>query len=81
MARIQERLELLSGFGDLDLTVAASSGNVDRRVVVGVRLPATDSAAKRLLFWAVASGDKMAALTFLGSVGALDRTCLDRKGL
>jgi hypothetical protein len=36
MAHIQERLELLSRFTGLDLDVAESGGDVDRRIVVGV---------------------------------------------
>ena len=49
MARIQERLELLSGFSGLNPAVAESGSDVDRRVVIGMCLPATDPATKRLL--------------------------------
>jgi hypothetical protein len=65
MARIQERFELLPRLGGLDLAVAKSSGDIDRRIVVGVHLPAADPAAKRLLPWAIAPGDKVTAVTFL----------------
>src|SRR5262245_21788784 len=70
MARLQERLELLPCFSSLDLAVTASSGDIDRRVVVGVHPPATDPTAKRLLYWAIAPVDKMAALRLLRRVGA-----------
>ncbi len=65
MARLQERLELLSRLGGLDLAIAESRGDIDRRIVVGVHLPATDPTAKRLLLGAIAPVDKMTALTFL----------------
>ncbi len=65
MARIQERLELLPRFGGLDLAVAESGGDIDRRVVVGVHLPATDPTAKRLLLWAIAPVDEVTARALL----------------
>jgi hypothetical protein len=72
MARLQERRELLSRPSRLELTVAASSGDIDRRVVVGVQPPATDPTAKRLLYGAIAPVDKMATRAFLRGIGALD---------
>ena len=75
MARIQERLEFRSRLGSLELAVAESGGDIDRSIVVGVHLPATDPTAKRLLLWAIAPGDKVTARAFLRGVGALDRRC------
>src|SRR6185369_5055327 len=51
--------------------------DVDCRIVVGMRLPATDPTAKRLLLLAIALGDKVTLRAFLRSVGALDCGRLD----
>src|SRR5215831_20791488 len=72
MARLRERLEHLPCRGRCDLTVAASRGEIDRRGVVGIHPPATDTTATRLLLWAMASGDQMAAWARLCPNGALD---------
>ena len=65
MARLQERLELLPCLSGLDLAITASGSDIDRRIVIGVHLPATDPTAKRLLCWAIAPGGKMAARALL----------------
>src|SRR5215831_8077062 len=72
MARLRERLELLPCRGRCDLAVAASRGEIDRRGVVGMHPPATDTTATRVLLWAMASGDQMAAWARLCPNGALD---------
>src|SRR5262245_36407460 len=71
MARGEERVELRSAPGRLELTVPQTPGDVERRVLIGVRLPATDPAAKRLLLWAIASGHIVTPLAFLRGIGAL----------
>ena len=72
MARFQERLEFLPCLGGLDLAIAESRGDINRGIMVGVRLPAAYPTAKRLLFWAIAPSYVMTTLTFLRGVGALD---------
>jgi hypothetical protein len=62
MARLKERFELLSGYGDLDLAVTASRSDVPCGMVVGADPPATDPTAKRLLVWAIVPGDALPAL-------------------
>jgi hypothetical protein len=65
MARLQQRLELLSRSTGLELAVTESGSDVDRRVVIGVHLPATDPTAKRLLYWAIAPIDEVTAWALL----------------
>src|SRR5262245_46163182 len=74
MARLQERLELLSCLGGLDLMVAQSRGAVDRRVVIGVHPPATNATTQRWGRGALDPVDKMAARAFLRRVGAFHRS-------